>query len=101
MCWRCRKLAEQRTPHEGPGTGRKRLHTGRFSVCKMPKCGRKYELLPHQDKRFTWYCPTCRKKIAEITDGVAWLSRLGIEILVDPDGEEILMDSTAKAYDID
>jgi len=62
----------------------------------MPRCRKVFELTHNQDPRYTWYCPECRKAIAEITEGILWLERLGITV---PPTDDILEDSLAKALD--
>ena len=100
-CSACLRHEAYANVRGGPGHGRRVVYSGGTMTCKMPRCHKTFQLRPHQDRRYTVYCPSCREKIAEITTGVLWLSSLGIEIGVDADGEEIIMDSVAKAYDID
>jgi len=100
ICSHCIKIRDRLSPHTGRRHGLKVKYSGVMTRCKMPQCRKVFELTPDQDIRYTWYCQECRRQIREITTGVLWLRGLGIEIFVGDEGEDILLDSTVKAYDM-
>jgi hypothetical protein len=96
LCFRCKKIRDRGTVHLGPGRGHRPKDSGDSCACKV--CGESFALKAYQDKRYTWYCPTCRADMVEITDGVLWLERLGIRV---PPSKTILEAPLADALDID
>jgi hypothetical protein len=99
VCAKCRKKDDAKTPHLGSRHGKPIVRTGKFCRCKMRNCGKRFELQPWQDERYTWYCPDCRRQVAVITTGVLWLGNsFGIELLPE---DEIVMGSVADAYEED
>lgn len=97
LCKRCRIAEEKKFHTTLRGLGRP-VRPGGLAVCKMPHCKKKFYLAHDQDPKYTWYCPTCRKEIAEITTGVLWLESWGIFLTPT---DHILEDSLAKAFDIE
>jgi len=95
LCKACRKGSNRIFHTTFRGQGRP-IRYGGTATCKMPHCHRIYEVAHDMEARFSWYCPQCRKEIAEITTGVLWLESWGITLAPT---EHIIEDSLAKAFD--